>query len=239
MDTHRHNLLAGLRSPTAITLTALIITAAYLAVVTYAPGNPPEAMAAVPELSAANDHCLTEISTAAETTAYQRTTVPYDIPDIPLTAMDGHATTAAQALGHTGPVMLNFIFTTCRTICPVLSATFAQVETLLGQEAKRIRFVSITIDPEEDTPNILRRYARKYHADGNWTFFTGRREDIVDLQRAFDIYRGNKMSHRPVTFLRAQNSGPWLRLEGFPTAKDLAQEYRTLLRTASSTEASG
>lgn len=175
-------------------------------------------------------HCLKDITATLETSGYALSLHPYRVPDIPVTDMHGATLPATEVLDPTGPVMLNFIFTTCKTICPVLSATFTQVRTLLGPDAAALRYVSVTIDPEQDTPAVLRSYARKYNAGEDWRFFTGRRDDIIALQRAFDIYRGNKMSHLPVTFLRAREGSAWLRIEGFPTALELAREYRALVQ---------
>lgn len=169
-------------------------------------------------------HCLANPPGAE----YQRRLSDYSLPDVGLTTADGAEVRAVDLLETPQPVMLNFIFTSCNTICPVLSATFAQVRKLLGAEAERVRFVSISIDPEQDTPATLAAYARRYGADGHWQFLTGTRDDIIRLQRAFDAYRGNKMSHVPLTFVRLDADGPWLRLEGFPRAADLVREYRAL-----------
>ncbi|HEY9198573.1 MAG TPA: SCO family protein [Gammaproteobacteria bacterium] len=188
----------------------------------------PKRMSDPVDLSLMNAHCLT--APTPETAAdYKKSLRRYHIPDIVLTDMNNADAQAAQVLNSDGPIMLNFIFTTCNTICPVLSTTFAQVRTLLGPEADRIRFVSITIDPEQDTPAILGRYAQKYQAATGWGFFTGQRNDIISLQRAFDIYRGNKMSHVPAVFLRTRGDAQWLRIEGFPTAQELVIEYRALV----------
>ena len=179
---------------------------------------------AVPAMPQA-DHC---VKPAIPDRAYRRQLGEYRSPDVPLTRADGVRTTSGEALDSPGPVMLNFIFTSCSSICPILSATFSQVGALLKDEAPQLRFVSISIDPEQDTPAVLQRYAQRYGADGRWQFLTGSRDDIIALQRAFDALRGNKTGHRPLTFLRRDPAGPWLRIEGFPKAEELAREYRAL-----------
>jgi len=204
----------------------------YAATTVYFSGRAPHTAAQkLPDtamLAIESPHCVDTTSQQDTNTTYPRALMEYSIPDLYLTNLDNQLIPAKQALDRDGPVMLNFIFTTCSTICPILSATFSQVRTLLGDEAAPIRFISISIDPEHDTPSTLRAYAKKYHADSNWQFFTGELENIVTLQRAFDAYRGNKMSHRPVTFIRTDSHKPWLRIEGFPKAQDLVREYRTL-----------
>jgi len=123
------------------------------------------------------------------------------------------------------PVMLNLIFTTCTAVCPVMSATFEQVRNELGPRREQLHMVSISIDPEHDTPERLREYAEKFHADHLWQFYTGTQTEIVKLQRALQAYRGNKMNHIPTTYLRATATSPWVRIEGFASAEELISEY--------------
>jgi protein SCO1/2 len=159
-------------------------------------------------------------------TGYKRSIHSYEIPQLDLSDMDNNKVSLPEALGGEGPVMLNFIFTTCTTICPVLSATFSQVQRELGTEAKNVRMVSVTIDPEQDTPEQLKKYATRFKAKSDWLFLTGELTDIIATQKAFDAYRGDKMNHEPLTFLRQNPNGQWIRLEGFASASEVIAEYR-------------
>jgi protein SCO1/2 len=150
----------------------------------------------------------------------------YAIPDVLLKDQNGKSVSLPEILTDSDrPVMLNFIFTTCTTICPVLSASFSQFQEALGDEADEVRMVSISIDPEYDTPEKLRDYAKRFHAGDNWVFYTGNLPDIVAVQKAFDVYRGDKMNHPPVSFMRARPDAPWIRIEGFASIEDLMHEY--------------
>jgi protein SCO1 len=126
-------------------------------------------------------------------------------------------------------VVLNFIFTTCSSICPLMSQTFAQFDHKLGSERSHVHLMSISVDPEEDTPARLREYAQKFHAGPEWQHYTGTVEASLATQRAFNVWRGDKMSHSPITFLRAAPGAPWLRIEGFVTPDQLLQQYHHLL----------
>jgi protein SCO1/2 len=134
-----------------------------------------------------------------------------------------------EALATEEPVMLNFIFTTCTTICPVLSATFTQVQRELGDEAGQLRMISISIDPEYDTPERLRDYAVRFKAGPQWAFYTGTNDDIVTVQKAFDAYRGSKANHEPLTFLHVPGDPQWVRINGLASAGDVVREYRRLV----------
>jgi len=158
-------------------------------------------------------------------TGYTRSVHTYEIPQLYLIDMDNNKVSLTEALAGEGPVMLNFIFTTCTTICPVLSATFSQVQRELGTEAKNVRMISVTIDPEQDTPERLKKYATRFKAKPGWVFLTGDLADIIATQEAFDAYRGDKMNHEPLTFLRLTPDDPWTRLEGFASASEVIAEY--------------
>src|SRR5262245_59907531 len=76
-------------------------------------------------------------------------------------------------------VVINFIYTSCQDICPIATARLAQVEDKLGEKVGRdIFFISMTVDPEHDTPERLNAYAKAFSAGPGWTFVTGKPEDI-------------------------------------------------------------
>jgi protein SCO1/2 len=162
---------------------------------------------------------------------YTRALAAYAPPDVTLTDADGERVKLSSALGGDGPVMLQFIFTTCPAVCPVMSATFAAARNRLGPDSEKVRLVSVSIDPEHDTPERLREYARRFKAGPRWLFLTGELNDIVTVRKAFDAYPGdNKMRHQPLTFIRVSPDGPWLRLDGLTSAAQLVGEYERLTR---------
>ncbi|MET0065254.1 MAG: SCO family protein [Candidatus Thiodiazotropha sp.] len=155
---------------------------------------------------------------------YQVKQARYSVPDVDLTSHLGDTVNLPELLAMERPVMLNFIFTTCTTICPVLSASFHQVQSLLGEDSE-VAMISITIDPEYDTPERLRAYAERFRAGDEWTFYTGSYEDVVAVEKAFDIFRGSKMNHEPITLIRGQGTTEWKRIDGLASAEDIVQEY--------------
>ncbi|BDG10824.1 SCO family protein [Anaeromyxobacter paludicola] len=159
----------------------------------------------------------------------RRSTADYVLPRVPLVRDDGKVVTLPEELDDGRPVVLDFVFTTCTTICPVMSRTFAQLQQALGRDRDRVHLVSISIDPEQDTPERLRAYGKRMGAGPQWRLYTGTVEASVAAQRAFDAWRGDKMDHTPATFLRAGPGRRWVRLDGFATAEELARELRELL----------
>ena len=158
-----------------------------------------------------------------------RTSADYKLPTVSLVRDDGKAISFPQAIDDGRPVVLNFVFTTCGTICPVMSQMFSQLQDRLGADRDKVHLVSISIDPEQDRPARLVEYAKKFHAGPSWRHYTGTTQASLTVQRAFDAYRGDKMNHTPVTYLRARPGGRWVRLDGFATPDELEREVRTLL----------
>ncbi len=157
-----------------------------------------------------------------------RTTASYVVPPVKMVRDDGKTVSLPAEIDDGRPVVLNFIFTSCTTICPVMSSTLAGLQARLGKSA-HVHLVSVSIDPEQDTPARLVEYAHRYHAGPAWQHYTGTVEASVAVQRAFDAYRGDKMSHTAVTFLRAAPGKPWVRIDGYPSPEELAREFRELV----------
>ncbi len=86
-------------------------------------------------------------------------------------------------------VVLNFIFTTCTDVCPLFTANFAQLQrTLKNEPAGNVFLVSITTDPEVDSPKVLKSYAQRYGADfQNWAFLTGSESQLKQVWKGFDV----------------------------------------------------
>jgi protein SCO1/2 len=161
---------------------------------------------------------------------YQRSQAAYTIPDITLYDQHGQRVSLPALLSAGDrPVMLNFIFTSCTAICPTMTAIFAKVQAQLGGDAARVQMVSVSIDPEHDTPAELAAYATRFGAGSQWLFLTGSLDDSIAVQKAFDAYRGDKMNHTPLTLFHATPGASWVRYDGFADAADLTSEYRGML----------
>jgi protein SCO1/2 len=155
--------------------------------------------------------------------------VDYAVPDVRLVRDDGKSVSLREELDDGRPVLLNFIFTSCTSICPLSSKVFADFARELGPERHHVHLMSISIDPEQDTPAQLRAYARQFRAGREWRHYTGTTAASVAAQHAFDAYRGGKMEHTPLTLLRVAPGRPWMRIDGYITADELLHHYRNLL----------
>lgn len=155
--------------------------------------------------------------------------VAYSVPPIRLMRADGRPIDLKSELDDGRAVVMTFIYTTCTSICPVISQTFEQLQDMLGPQLSHVHLVSITIDPENDTPSRLREYAAKFGAGPQWQYYTGTIDATIAAQKAFNVYREDKMDHNPVVFVRAAPGKPWLRVDGFATADELLHSYQELV----------
>lgn len=155
---------------------------------------------------------------------YKRTIENYSIPDVTLVNQHGEKIHLQSYLASDSLVVVDFIFGTCTTICPVLSAGFANLQKKLGADTHKVRLVSITIDPENDTPKVMLEYLKRYRAKPGWDFLTGSRRDIDRVMKAFDAYIVNKMDHYPLNLIRTPADGKWVRLFGLMSSAEFMNE---------------
>ncbi|KVD28092.1 hypothetical protein WI84_28915 [Burkholderia ubonensis] len=153
----------------------------------------------------------------------------YALPPVELVRDDGKTVSLVDELNDGRPVILTFIYTSCTTICPMISQTLERLQGELGSDRDKLHIVSISIDPEEDTPARLRAYAARFGAGPEWQHYTGTVDASIAAQRAFNVYRGDKMNHAPVAFLRAAPGRQWMRIDGFATPSELLAAYRDVV----------
>jgi protein SCO1 len=150
----------------------------------------------------------------------------YQVPAVQLQDQAGQIVNLRPMLASGRPIVLNFIFTSCTTICPVMTGTILQMQKQLAGYTPKPLFISISIDPDFDAPATLKDYAAKYGAD--WQFLTGARTDVMNVLKAFDAWRGSKANHIAITLLLDANSMEWTRVEGLASAGELVTLWKSL-----------
>jgi cytochrome oxidase Cu insertion factor (SCO1/SenC/PrrC family) len=161
------------------------------------------------------------------------------IPDVELLDQNGRKIHFYTDLVKGQTVVINFIFTTCTTICPPLGATFARVQKELGDKAGRdVRFISISVDPATDTPERLKAWGAKFHAGDGWTFVTGNKPEVDELLRALGASSARREDHSPTVLIGNDAHGNWTRTYGLANTSKLVQiinevmEGKTAIATA-------
>jgi protein SCO1/2 len=147
-----------------------------------------------------------------------------NIPDVELLDQNGRKIHFYSDLVKGQTVVINFIFTTCTTICPPLGATFERVQKELGDKAGRdVRFISISVDPATDTPERLKAWGEKFHAGDAWTFVTGNKPQVDELLQALGASSASREDHSPTILIGNDAHGIWTRAYGLAKSSQLVQ----------------
>jgi len=149
-------------------------------------------------------------------------------PNTPLLTQDGQQVHFFDDLIKDKVVAINFIFTGCSDSCPVETARLRQVQKILGDRVgKDIFLYSISIDPYNDTPATLKRYAQKFGIGPGWTLLTGEPDDIEQLRRSLGLYiegleNGRSKDHNLSLIIGNQATGRWMKASPFESPYILA-----------------
>ncbi len=124
-------------------------------------------------------------------------------------------------------VIINFIYTTCPDVCPMETAQMGQVSRILGERVgKDVHFITVTIDPETDTPEVLKEYRDRFRA--NWPFYTGDKDQIINIRRKLGLYvediGGGENNHNVNMIIGNQKTGRWMKRTPFENPYVLADQ---------------
>jgi protein SCO1/2 len=143
-------------------------------------------------------------------------------PDVVLVNQRGEPVHVHRDLVQDKIVVMNFIYTRCTSVCPTLGVSFSRLQELekerLGRE---VNLISVTIDPENDTPERLLAWGERYHAAPGWTMLGGAPRDVERLLEALSVYTAVKESHVPIVLAGNDRTGQWRRAHGFTTPAQL------------------
>ncbi|HUQ89014.1 MAG TPA: SCO family protein [Vicinamibacterales bacterium] len=156
-------------------------------------------------------------------------------PNVTLTTQDGVKVRFYDDLIKGKIVAINLIYTECKYACPLETARLAQVQKLIGDGMGReVFFYSISIDPEHDTPQVLKAYAETFHAGPGWLFLTGTREDVERISRKIGLYSApnaaNPDGHTPHLLVGNEVTGQWMRNSGVDDPRFLATTINTWMK---------
>lgn len=147
-----------------------------------------------------------------------------EIPDVVVVDQNGAERHFYRDLVAGKTVAVNFVFTTCTTICPPMGANFARLRRELGERAGRdLHLISVSIDPVTDTPERLAAWAEKFGAGPGWTLVTGDRAEITRLLKALEVFTPDPDDHAPTVLIGNGDAGNWTRAHGLATPAKLGE----------------
>ena len=153
------------------------------------------------------------------------------LKDVTLVDQDGLPRRIASEVIGDRIVVVDFVYTTCTTVCPVVSAIFADVQKRLGPAlGGEVALVSITVDPARDTPAALKAYGARHGAKPGWTWLTGTPPNVNAVLKGFGAYVADPTQHPAMVMVGDGRSGAWTRYFGFPSATQIVARVEALRR---------
>lgn len=148
-------------------------------------------------------------------------------PNTVLTNQDGEKFKFFDDLIKDKIVVINFIYTNCPDVCPLETAQLTRVQRIIGDRlGKDLFFYSISIDPENDSPKVLKEYRERFGA--KWMFFTGDKEEIITIRKKLGLYiediEGGENNHNVSMIIGNQATGRWMKKSPFENAYVLADQ---------------
>lgn len=145
-------------------------------------------------------------------------------PEVSLVDQNGRAVDFYDDLVKNRVVAINFIFTSCTTICPPMGATFGQVQKLLGDRAGRdVHLISVSVDPATDTPERMKTWSQRFGTTQGWTLVTGERNEVTRLLKSLGVYTPNINDHSPLVLVGNDARGEWTRAYGLAAPAKLVE----------------
>lgn len=146
----------------------------------------------------------------------------FDIPDVELIDHEGKRVRFFTDLVKGRTVAINTFFTSCTTICPLLTATVAQMQKTLAERGREdIQLISISVDPTTDTPNRLKEWSRSFNVKPGWTLLTGRKATVDKLLKALHAFTPDPTDHSPMILVGNEPEGVWKQIYGLAPAAQL------------------
>jgi len=121
-------------------------------------------------------------------------------------------------------VVIDSFFTSCVGICPIMGGTFKRIQTVLGDHmGKDLILISVSVDPETDTPARLRDYAKSMSAKPGWYFVTGKKENVEQALHKLGLLVDAKENHKAVVLIGNEPKGLWKKAFGLANSEDVVK----------------
>jgi len=158
----------------------------------------------------------------AQTVNPPSSTVELSIPDVQVVNQFGeHVRFNSDVIRGRVAVITSFL-TNCSAYCPITQEKLAKLGKVLGDKMGRdVVFISVSVDPENDTPEQMKAWGKKFHIGAGWSLVSGKKEDVETLLRSLGLYVAIPQRHQSALLIGNQKSG-WSRVSSWSTAEKLA-----------------
>ena len=160
--------------------------------------------------------------------------------DTPLVTQDGRSLRFYDDVLKGRLVLINFVFTECSDACPLITAKLLPTRHLLGAQARDVRFVSITVDPERETPKTMADFARKHSAvDPEWLWLSGSRANIELVTKRLGAYTDTREEHFTGLIVGNLSTDRWVKIRPDAPPMVIAEQLRRVGQLKGATAAPG
>lgn len=149
-----------------------------------------------------------------------------DIPNANLLNQDNQKVRFFDDLIKDKTVAINFIFTSCSTVCPPMGANFAALQKELKQRGQDVSLISVSINPTVDTPARLTEWRQKFGGDSGWDLVTGKKAEIDRLLKMLKVFSADINLHAPFVIIGNARQDQWQYLNGLTEPKKLANQLQ-------------
>lgn len=157
--------------------------------------------------------------------------------DLPLVTQQGDEVRFYTDVLEGRVVLISGFYINCRTICPRQNLILSRVQKILGERLGRdATLVSVTVDPQRDTPDKVRQYAGAFRAGPGWLFLTGKPENVNWINYRLGQYLEDPERHRGVYLIGNLRTGLWVKASPAAEAEDLVRQLEAALRDGAPTE---
>ena len=164
------------------------------------------------------------VLTAASLAAQPDGMMSLSVPDVPLRDQNGKVVHLYSDLIRGNAVVMNFVFTSCTTICSPMGANFGALQSQVGRD---VRLISISIDPGTDTPERLKKWSSQFQRGSlqgaTWTLLTGSRENVDRALKALGAYTANRFNHAPMLLVGDGQTNRWIRANGLVAPSEVVK----------------
>ncbi|AWY43935.1 SCO family protein [Pseudomonas putida] len=173
----------------------------------------------------ADEHAGHDMSTKGATSE----SAQVKFADVTLVDQNGQNVSLEKDLVSNKIVVMSFIYTSCTTVCPVVSSIMGKVQQKLGARVgKEVQLVSISIDPQRDDAKRLNEYARTFQKGPGWSWLTGTPQSVNETLKGLGSFSGDFKNHQPLILVGDGNSRHWTRYYGFTDPAVLSRQVEKL-----------
>lgn len=187
----------------------------------------------IPQWTFAADHPEGSHSKSVRSSEEKPSFTKVNLVDVNLQDQEGKTINFKSDVVGDRIVVINFIYTSCTTQCPLSSQVLASLQNEMRiKNSENVHLVSISLDPVTDTPQRLKEYSEKLDSGPGWTWLTGKKSDVIRLLDGLGVYSPDLISHPPVFLVGDGKNKIWKRINGLPSV-DLLLSHIKILKNVS------